>query len=105
MDHRTPSSLSGPARSAPSADRPNALLRGLGAPARASVGGEAQRGSEGSLSPAVEWFEERAAVIEFEAGKSRVHAESMALREVVERLGKAAGREAYDHMNARRAAA
>ena len=44
-------------------------------------------------------------MIEFEAGKSRVHAESMALREVVEHLGKAAGREAYDHMNARRAAA
>jgi len=44
-------------------------------------------------------------VIEFEAGKSRVHAESMALREVVERLGKEAGREAYAHMNTRRAAA
>ncbi len=44
-------------------------------------------------------------MIEFEAGKSRVHAESMALREVVERLGKEAGREAYAHMNARRAAA
>ena len=44
-------------------------------------------------------------MIEFEAGKSRVHAESMALREVVEHMGKAAGREAYAHMNARRAAA
>ena len=41
-------------------------------------------------------------MIEFEAGKSRVQAESMALREVVERLGKEAGREAYAHMNARR---
>ena len=44
-------------------------------------------------------------MIEFEAGKSRVHAESLALQEVVERLGKEAGREAYDHMYARRAAA
>ncbi len=44
-------------------------------------------------------------MIEFEGGERRIHAESMALREVVERLGKAAGREAYDHMNARRAAA
>ncbi len=33
------------------------------------------------------------------------HSTPMALREVVEHLGKAAGREAYDHMNARRAAA
>lgn len=77
----------------------------MGAPARASVGGEAERGGQGSPSPAVEWFEERAAVIEFEGGERRIHAESMALREVVEHMGKAAGREAYDHMNARRAAA
>jgi len=105
MDHRTPASLSRQARSAPSADRPNALLRGLGAPARTSVGGEAERGGQGSPSPAVEWFEERAAVIEFEGGERRIHAESMALREVVEHMGKAAGREAYDHMNARRAEA
>lgn len=48
--------------------------------------------------------EERAAVIEFDGGERRAHAESMALREVVEHLGKVAGREAYDHMNARRAA-
>jgi hypothetical protein len=41
-------------------------------------------------------------VIEFESGERRIHAESMALREVVEHMGKAAGREAYDHMNARR---
>lgn len=105
MDHRIPASLPRPARSAPSADRPNALLRGMGAPARPGFGSEAERCGEGSLSPAVEWFEERAAVIEFEAGQRRIHAESMALREVVEHMGKDAGREAYDHMNARRAAA
>ena len=102
MDHRTPASLSRQARGAPAEARSDAVFRGMGAPERPSLGGEAQRGSEGSLSPAVEWFEERAAVIEFEAGKSRVHAESMALREVVERLGKEAGREAYANMNARR---
>lgn len=44
-------------------------------------------------------------MIEFEGGERRIHAESMALREVVERLGKEAGREAYAHMNTRRAAA
>ena len=44
-------------------------------------------------------------MIELEAGKSRIHAESMALREVVERLGKEAGREAYAHMTTRKAAA
>ena len=41
-------------------------------------------------------------MIEFEAGKSRVHAESMALQEVVAHLGQEAGREAYAHMNARK---
>ena len=41
-------------------------------------------------------------MIEFEGGERRIHAESRALREVVEHLGKAAGREAYDHMNTRR---
>ena len=105
MDTRTPEYLPRPLRGAAPQAGPAPVLRDLGAPARPHIGGEAQRGSEGSLSPAVEWFEERAAVIEFEAGKSRVHAESMALREVVERLGKEAGREAYAHMNARRAAA
>ena len=44
-------------------------------------------------------------MIEFEGGERRIHAESMALREVVEHMGKEAGREAYAHMNARRAAA
>lgn len=44
-------------------------------------------------------------MIEFDAGKGRIHAESLALQEVVEHLGKEAGREAYDHMHARRVAA
>lgn len=44
-------------------------------------------------------------MIEFEGGKSRAHAESMALQEVVAHLGQEAGRKAYAHMNARRASA
>ena len=102
MDNRTPASLPRPLRGAAAQTGPAPILRDLGAQARPGIGGETERSGEGGLSPAVEWFEERAAVIEFEAGKSRVHAESMALREVVERLGKEAGREAYAHMNARR---
>ena len=105
MDTRTPEHLPRPLRGAAPQAGPAPVLRDLGAPTRPRISGEAQRGGEGSLSPAVEWFEERAAVIEFEGGERRIHAESMALREVVEHLGKAAGREAYDHMNARRAAA
>lgn len=104
MDTRTPEHLPRPLRGAAPQAGPAPVLRDLGAQARPHIGGEAQRGSQGGLSPAVEWFEERAAVIEFDGGERRAHAESMALREVVEHLGKAAGREAYDHMNARRAA-
>ena len=59
---------------------PGFVFRDLGAQARAHIGGEAQRGSEGSLSPAVEWFEERAAVIEFEAREADRPRQSMALR-------------------------
>ena len=105
MDTRTPEYLPRPLRGAAPQAGPALVLRDLGAQARPHIGGEAQRGSEGSLSPAVEWFEERAAVIEFEAGKSRIHAESMALQEVVAHLGQEAGRKAYAHMNARRASA
>ena len=105
MDTRTPEYLPRQLRGAAPQAGPAPVLRDLGTQARPSVGGEAEQGGARSLSPAVEWFEERAAVIEFEGGERRIHAESMALREVVERLGKAAGREAYDHMNARRAAA
>ena len=104
MDHRTPASLPRPLRGEPAQVEQDAVLRVVGAPARPGFGSEAERCGQGSPSPAVEWFEERAAVIEFESGERRIHAESMALREVVEHLGKAAGREAYDHMNARRAA-
>lgn len=105
MDNRTPASLPRPVRGAAPQAGPAAILRDVGAQARPHVGSEAERCGEGSLSPAVEWFEERAAVIEFEAGQRRIHAESMALREVVEHMGKVAGRAAYDHMNARRAEA
>mgnify|MGYP001766277885 CR=1 FL=1 len=102
MDERAPSGLSRAPRSEPAQVEQDAVLRVVGAPARPGFGSKAERGGQGSPSPAVEWFEERAAVIEFESGERRIHAESMALREVVEHMGKAAGREAYDHMNARR---
>lgn len=105
MDTRTPEHLPRPLRGAAPQAKPAAFLRDLGAPARPRISSEAQRCGEGGLSPAVEWFEERAAVIEFEGGERRIHAESMALQEVVEHLGKEAGREAYEHMHARRAAA
>ena len=105
MDTRTPEHLPRPLRGAAPQAGPAPVLRDLGAQARPGIGGETERSGEGGLSPAVEWFEERAAVIEFEAGKSRVHAESMALQEVVAHLGQEAGRKAYAHMNARRASA
>ena len=105
MDTRTPEYLPRQLRGAAPQAGPAPVLRDLGTQARPSVGGEAEQGGARSLSPAVEWFEERAAVIEFEAGKSRVHAESMALQEVVAHLGQEAGRKAYAHMNARRASA
>ena len=105
MDTRTAEHLPRPLRGAAPQAGKTPVLRDLGAPARPRISGEAQRCGEGGLSPAVEWFEERAAMIEFEGGQRRIHAESHALREVVEHLGQEAGREAYAHMNARRAAA
>lgn len=44
------------------------------------------------VAAAVEHFEERAAIIEFDAGIRRLNAESMALREVVEHHGHEAGK-------------
>lgn len=45
----------------------------------------------------IEFFEERAAITEFEARLPRLNAESMALKEVVERYGKEAGRMVQRH--------
>lgn len=44
------------------------------------------------VAAAVEHFEERAAIIEFDAGIKRANAESMALRDVVEHHGQEAGK-------------
>lgn len=104
MDHRTHADMPRAVRGTTAQNEQDAVLPGVGAQARPDIGGASAQEGEGGVSPAVEWFEERAAVIEYEAGRSRIHAESMALREVVEHLGKEAGREAYDHMHARRAA-
>ena len=105
MDHRTPEHLPRPIRGAAPQAGPTPVLRDLGAQARPGIGGEPEPERARGLSPAVEWFEERAAVIEFEGGERRIHAESRALQEVVAHMGQQAGREAYAHMNARRAAA
>lgn len=48
--------------------------------------------SRDQAAAAIEHFEERAAIIEFDAGLPRANAESMALREVVEYHGQEAGR-------------
>lgn len=50
----------------------------------------------------IEFTEERAATLEYDAGKTRTAAESMALREVVAKYGKAAGHEAHAHVVKRR---
>lgn len=105
MDRHIQAPMPRPLRGESAQDEQNTVLQDMGAPARPGVGRSTARGSKGGLSPAIEWFEERAAVIEYEAGKARIHAESLALQEVVAHLGKEAGREAYDHMHARRAAA
>lgn len=45
----------------------------------------------------VEWFDERAAMHEFEAGLARILAESLALRDVSERYGKPAAKLVQRH--------
>ena len=47
----------------------------------------------------------RGKILALRTDEVRMPGGGTAMREVVEHLGKAAGREAYDHMNARRAAA
>lgn len=46
-----------------------------------------------SASIAIEHFEERAAIIQYDSGLPRANAESLALREVVARYGQDAGKE------------
>lgn len=50
----------------------------------------------------IEFFEERAAVTEFEARIPRINAESMALREVADRYGKPAAKFVQQHRENRK---
>lgn len=55
------------------------------------------------MSDAIEFFEERAAVIEYDGKVERIKAESLALREIAPRFGTDEAKAVYAHMNARRA--
>lgn len=53
-------------------------------------GGEGEKSNlSDSEASALEWYEERAGIYEFDARMSRVKAQSMALRDVSERYGTA----------------
>ena len=55
------------------------------------------------MKEAIEHFEERAAVIEYEGKEKRIHAESLALREIAPMFGSDAAKAVYAHMQNRRA--
>lgn len=52
---------------------------------------------------AIEYFEERAAVIEHDGKEKRIHAESLALREIAPKFGPEAAKAVYAHMQKGRA--
>lgn len=52
---------------------------------------------------AIEYFEERSAVIEFCGNEKRIHAESLALREIAPKFGSEAAKAVYAHMQKGRA--
>ena len=60
--------------------------------------------SEWSNEELIEMFEEKSAIYEFCGGQSRIHAESLALREVAPKYGTDAAKAVYAHMHARRTA-
>ena len=55
------------------------------------------------MNEAIEHFEERAAVIEYDGKEKRIHAESLALREVSPKYGIEAAKAVYAHLQNRRA--
>lgn len=55
------------------------------------------------MKEAIEVFEEKSAIYEFCGGKSRIHAESLALREIAPKFGSAAAKAVYAHMHEKRA--
>lgn len=54
------------------------------------------------MKDAIEHFEERAAVIEYDGKEKRIHAESMALREISPKYGSEAAKAVYAHLQGRR---
>ena len=55
------------------------------------------------MNEAIEHFEERAAVIEYDGNEKRIHAESLALREVAPKYGSEAAKVVYAYLQNRRA--
>ena len=55
------------------------------------------------MNEAIEHFEERAAVIEYDGKEKRIHAESLALREIAPMFGSDAAKAVYAHLQNRRA--
>ena len=55
------------------------------------------------MNDAIEHFEERAAVIEYDGKEKRIHAESLALREIAPKYGSEAAKVVYAYLQNRRA--
>ena len=55
------------------------------------------------MNEAIEHFEERAAVIEYDGKEKRIHAESLALREIAPKYGSEAAKAVYANLQNRRA--
>ena len=55
------------------------------------------------MNEAIEHFEERAAVIEHDGKEKRIHAESLALREIAPKHGSEAAKVVYAYLQNRRA--
>ena len=55
------------------------------------------------MNEAIEHFEERAAVIEYDGKEKRIHAESLALREIAPKYGSEAAKAVYGYLQNRRA--
>ena len=55
------------------------------------------------MNESIEYFEERAAVIEYDGKEKRIHAESLALREIAPKYGSEAAKAVYAYLQNRRA--
>ena len=55
------------------------------------------------MNDAIEHFEERAALIEYDGKEKRIHAESLALRESAPKYGSEAAKVVYAYLQNRRA--